>query len=202
MVVFQAEIPKLGNITDKKCGHYRGKNKLPCWNCYGTGKEFTTDWNTARNFSASLTILTRHLAQPGSRTSADFPQLLTLETKTDHDQHGGSLWGVISLKLHNYIKSLDVSSLNNISTSAMVASYEKMFYEAPFLKRYFSTEKLVNGGLALNCHGDRSGIFPDTGWHNANEGYEFECHNIDSPMQQITLIAGLAALHDSARKEI
>ncbi|KKQ48379.1 MAG: hypothetical protein US68_C0035G0003 [Candidatus Shapirobacteria bacterium GW2011_GWE1_38_10] len=201
MIVFQAEIPKLGNITNKKCELCRGHDGLPCWNCYGTGKEITTDWNTARNFSASLTILTSYLAQPSIKTSANFPQLLTLETKTEHDQHGGSLWGVISLKLHNYINSLDTPSLNKISAPAMVASYQKMFFDASFLKRYFFAEKLENGGLALDCHGDRSGIFPDTGWHNNNEGYEFTCHNIDSPMQQIALIAGLAALHDAARKE-
>jgi len=201
MIIFQAEIPKIGNVTDKKCGLCKNHRELPCWNCYGTGREFETDWSIARNFSASLTILTSHLTQPGSKTSANFPQLLTLETKTDYDQHGGSLWGVISLNLHNYIKSLDTSSLNEICTSAMVDCYQKMFIEASFFRHYFSTEKLKNGGLALNCHGDRSGIFPDTGWHNTNEGYEFECHNIDSPIQQIALIAGLAALNDSARKE-
>jgi hypothetical protein len=200
LIIFQAEIPKVGDVTDKKSELHKNNKELHCWNCYGTGKEFKTDWSIVRNFSASLTILTGYLTQPGNKTSANFPQLLTLKTKTDYDQNGGSLWGVISLNLHNYIKSLDASSLNEICTSAMADCYQKMFIKTSFFRHYFSTEKLKNGGLALDCHGDRSGTFPDTGWSNTSEGYEFTYHNVDSPMQQIALITGLAALHDAARK--
>ncbi len=62
-----------------------------------------------------------------------------------------------------------------------------------------------DGFITIDCPGNACGIHPD---HNAglriekDEGYEFTCHNVDSPAQQLTLLAGLAALHDKARKEI
>jgi hypothetical protein len=31
-------------------------------------------------------------------------------------------------------------------------------------------------------------------------GFEFSCHNTDTPMQQLTILASLAALHDLVRK--
>lgn len=200
MLVFQTEIPKLAKPIDEKCRACKGDKHFSCTVCFGVGKEISIDWKTAFNLSASLNVLTRYLSSPSKETSANFPQLITLRTKTDNDQHGGSLWGKISQNLHNHIKSLNEHSLNKIITPAMVVSYQRMFFSASFLKSFFVTERQSNGGLSLNCFGDRSGIFPDEGWSNTNEGYEFTCHNVDSPMQQIALIAGLAALHDSARK--
>lgn len=58
-----------------------------------------------------------------------------------------------------------------------------------------------NGWLNISCPGNACGLNP---WHNAvhnTGGYEFADHNVDTPFQQLTLLAGLAALHDRARKE-
>ena len=60
--------------------------------------------------------------------------------------------------------------------------------------------RLKNGRLIMNCPGDACGIHPENWYEENDKGYEFNCHNVDSPMQQITLLAGLAALHDEARR--
>jgi hypothetical protein len=72
-------------------------------------------------------------------------------------------------------------------------------------KYSFRILRLESGGLCIDCPGDACGIHPDTyAEYDIKEGrgYKFTCHNVDTPMQQITLIAGLAALHDCTRKEI
>jgi len=59
------------------------------------------------------------------------------------------------------------------------------------------------GWLGIGCSGDRTGLHPSSiSSMGAGEGYRFSCHNVDTPMQQIALLAGLAALCDKARKEI
>lgn len=54
----------------------------------------------------------------------------------------------------------------------------------------------------LNCPGNACGIHPVIHWEEGENGYKFSCHNVDTPMQQLTLLAGLATLHDKARQEM
>ena len=73
-------------------------------------------------------------------------------------------------------------------------------------------------------HDFRAGVFSEFGWLNTDcpgnacglnpsldaeydmkkpcHGYKFSCHNVDTAAQQLTLLAGVAALHDKARQEI
>ena len=55
----------------------------------------------------------------------------------------------------------------------------------------------------FDCPGNACGIHPtEVDLRYDLGGYEFSCHNVDSPAQQMALIVGLAALHDMARKEM
>jgi len=59
------------------------------------------------------------------------------------------------------------------------------------------------GGLVFDCPpGNACGIYPSNWDMDKGRGYKFNCHNVDNAAQQITLLAGLATLHDYARKEI
>ena len=62
-----------------------------------------------------------------------------------------------------------------------------------------------DGRFILQCFGNACdvAIYPDhcSDWES---GYatEFNCHNLDAPLQQLTLLAGLATLHELAAKDL
>lgn len=211
-VVFKAEIPQVKRVGERKCPNCKGSKydtdlDRECLYCEGTGKKIYIDWKPAHTLSASLTILTTYLSTLEKETSSKLPQLLTLETITQHDMHGGEFWGTIGLRFHNYLKTQTEESISQIVVPPMKNAYQKMLgASSSSLSGYrFSVLQWKNGALCINCPGDACGINPQ---HDAEysiehgHGYKFDCHNGDTPMQQITLIAGLAALHDCARKEM
>ena len=60
-----------------------------------------------------------------------------------------------------------------------------------------------NGWLSIGCSGDRTGLHPSSfGSIGIGRGYQFSCHNVDTSMQQLTLLVGLATLCDKVRKEM
>ena len=90
---------------------------------------------------------------------------------------------------------------------AMIKTWQKMFPTKKVDKydRYSfrASVDYENGWLNVSCPGDACGLNPANSCGGEDgRGYEFSCHNVDSPMQQLTLIAGLAALCDKAKKEI
>ena len=51
-----------------------------------------------------------------------------------------------------------------------------------------------NGFLTLECPGDACGIYLTHHVRYVGQGCEFSCHNVDSPAQSLTLLAGIASL--------
>lgn len=209
---FLVAIPKIEKKTDKKCPNCNGlgKEKEPyereCLWCKGTGKVYIMDWRLARAVSASFTVFTSMLSVGFCKkdTSAPFPQLLTVKTITGRDMHGGSLSGEVSIPLRNWLASLkDGTNLLEVSQATKM-TYGHMFVGGlrHFSEYYFRAYARENGGFIIDCPGDACGLHP-SGWNRPEgQGYEFSCHNVDTPAQQITLLAGLAVLHEKARREI
>jgi hypothetical protein len=82
---------------------------------------------------------------------------------------------------------------------AMRVACHKMFSVHSFHEDELLT-KNENGRLTIDCPIGRSGLYPSDAWKE--NGRVFSGHNVNNAAQQITLIAGLAALHDKTRKEI
>lgn len=53
--------------------------------------------------------------------------------------------------------------------------------------------------ISLSCPGNSTGLDPEN-LRNPQEGYELSEHNLDSPQQQLTLLMGVAAMHQEADK--
>lgn len=87
---------------------------------------------------------------------------------------------------------------------AMKTAYKRMFGPDHIDEYSFHAYVAYKGGwLNVGCPGNACGLNPTSqGVTEKGKGYEFACHNVDTPAQQITLLAGLAALHDKARKEM
>ena len=79
-------------------------------------------------------------------------------------------------------------------TKAAKSTYQHLFcelrYYSDFNFRAYVGSK--NGGVVFDCPGDACGVYPSI-WPSKN---------VDNAAQQITLLAGLAARHDKARREI
>lgn len=204
---FSIPIPKIKKESERKCTWCGGSGNdnyddRECFMCSGSGKDFEMDWQEAFEVSASLTAFTRLLECCDEDTSASLPQLLTLETFTSKDMHGGSLGASISRPLRKWLSVYSGHNTIPEATKAMMTAHDKMFGLKRFDIHSFKIMVWEDGGLLIDCPGDACGVHPNSHERRAGRGYELTCHNVDSPAQQLTLITGLAAIHDRARKEI
>lgn len=210
---FSANIPLIKKYSGKKCGDCNGSGKDQlredeCLRCMGTGKEWFYDWKLAFTVSASFTTILTWVRFPQKETSCPIPQLMTVETITEDDMHGGSLWGEYSVELCNWMRSLYLQNKDRYEITEMVEAmritHKRMFGKINKFDEHQIWARVAsgNGWLNVSCHGDACGLHPaDDYGPREGRGYKFSCHNVDNPMQQLTLLAGLAALHDKARKE-
>lgn len=214
-VEFLIKIPIVKKETDKNCPYCKGSGQdtlldfeRECLYCEGTGKEHLYDWKPAYTISASFTVFSCLSRHPKKETSATFPQLLTITTITTRELHGGSLSGEFSVPLCNWMDSLRENTAPNRATipemiKAMKVAYSRMLGLTEFEEHYFRASVDYEGGwLNTSCPGNACGLNPVHMRPKKGKGYEFSCHNVDTPVQQITLLASLAALHDRARKEL
>ncbi|MCX6760514.1 MAG: hypothetical protein NTZ84_00170 [Candidatus Nealsonbacteria bacterium] len=197
---FLIKIPEVQKYTDEICPECKGSGNDKHFNgecswCHGKGKHLVFDWKSAYAISASFTVFSMLARFPDIKTSSNMSQLLTIETKTNKEMHGGSLWGIYSPMLCKWLVSIGETEIPEV-VLAMEKAYGKMFGIHGFYEDEFRAHN-NSGWLIIDCPGDRTGIHPSTVW--SDKGCEFSCHNVDSPVQQITLIAGLAALHDKGK---
>jgi hypothetical protein len=210
-VEFVVEIPRIRQKTDKSCPHCNGSGrddffKRKCDRCKGTGTEHIDDWKPAYAVSASFTVFFTFSFHPGEETSSSLIQLMIVRTVTHGDMHGGSIGGEFSVPLCNWMDSLREKGESNIveMVEAMQITHRQIWgILEPYRKYYFRASVDYEGGwLNTSCPGNACGLNPVHMGPRKGQGYEFSCHNVDSPAQQLELIASLAALHDKARKEI
>ena len=204
-IAFRVEIPKIKKLTDKKCRQCGGSGKddlrgEECLFCDGKGKDHIIDWHRAEAISASFSIFLMVLGHCEKDTSAPFPQLMLVETITRRDIHGGSLGGEISIPLRRWL--ISACSREDLSevVSAMKAAYGKMF-GLRYNEFSFRVDVRECGGFIMDCPGDACGLHPTDWYMRDGEGYRFSCHNVDTALQQLALLAGLAVLHDRARQK-
>jgi len=211
---FSVNIPLIKKYSGKKCEDCKGsgKDRLrddECLRCGGTGKEWFYDWKLAFTVSASFTTIFCWMRFPKKETSSRFPQLMTVFTITEDDMHGGSLGGEYSVELCNWMRSLYQQRGKEYElvemVEAMKIAEKEMLGKINKFNEYHIWARIESesGWLNVSCPGDACGLHPGNSFGpKEGRGYEFACHNVDNPMQQITLLAGLAALHDKARREM
>lgn len=203
---FAIELPTIKVTTDRACDRCDGTGRdadydESCILCEGGGKKFRYDWRRADEISTSLSILTLRLPYYDHDVPTAFPQLMTFETSAGH--RNSSLHGEIGIPFQRWLASFPDNTWFPGAVAAMETAYKKMFGPHVGMVAQHSFEmRPQNGGLITSCPGEGCGINP-AGWNfREGKGYEFSSHNVDTPAQQLTLLAGLAALHDIARREI
>lgn len=205
---FRITLPVVRIFSKWKCrdcrgsGHNKSYNRM-CIACNGKGRENSFDYNRAYAISASFTVFSAlaYYLDEAAETTSSIPQILNVQTVTIRDMHGGSLSGEYSVFLGRYLSGLPVGTSVEKMVRAMKRAYKIMDQGLGPLPRFGASVDSDNGWLNVDCPGDACGLHPSHGLEDGR-GYEFSCHNVDTPQQQLTLLAGLAALHDKARREI
>lgn len=203
---FFVPIPRVRVKTKRQCSNCKGSGKDKrigrdeCLHCDGIGVEHDYLWHEAYAISASLTVLFMIIEFQEVETNCKLPQLLTVHTITDRGSHGGSLGGMYSVAFCDWLSTFEPHTKIVEMAEAMKLAYGRMLGRKYFnISRFDGTVADENGWLNVSCPGNACGLHPSSGLVSRGEGYEFSSHNVDSPAQQLTLLAGLAALHDKAR---
>lgn len=163
-------------------------------------------WNHIVSYSATFTILFRLLNIYDQKTTSELSQLMMIRAITEEGLSGGEICGVFSQKIYFWMKRLASKKseygVNDVER-VMRLVYERLFATyGLYNQRDFMAEIHEDGGFHADIPGNSCGLDPSL-THGIKEGmgYEFCPHNVDGIGQQLTLLAGLAALHDKARKE-
>lgn len=203
-VVCTGHLPQVRWNTKSRCSYCKGGKRAPhsdqeCPDCRGSGKAYELKWTPAFALSASLNALF-FLAKFHEGETIPLPQLLTLTLVTQCGMHGGSLGGDFSQPLVDWLRARRPGEqIPEMMTAMRIAHDRMMGKQARFIARHEAYVQ-KDGWLLANCGG--GSIHPAYGWIEKAGGYEFTCHNVDSPVQQLTLLAGLAALHDRVDREL
>ncbi len=208
-VTYQLAVPRVlttcGGLACDRCGglgevEFMGFVET-CDDCDGGKLKTVHHWTDALALSLTLTTLSSawFYLPPKKVVETGRVQLLSFTTVTERRQNGGSLGGSFSPSLVRWlVANPDLSSVER----AMRETFGHCLgtSEDGFMSRFRVWNR--NGWLILDCPGDACGIHPSEQYSDSGVrgGYDFSCHNVDSPVQQLTLLAGLAALHDEARR--
>lgn len=203
---FRAALPRVKKFKEDICRECNGKCEdeleFKCFRCYGTGHEVYFDRIPVHAISASLTILTDFINHfpPEQNTSSKQVQL-TAPTVHILDR-AFPLGGNCSIEFAQWLNSHKDSELVE-PTQAVKTAWRMMMGEADdFTDWHLQAMTHDDGRLRISCPGDACEIFCDPMRSEKGRGHTFADHNMDSPIQQLTLLAGLAATETLARQEL
>jgi len=197
--------PLVRKLTDEVCHFCKGtgwdeSREDTCLYCNGERNEIKYDYTKVYAVSATLTVLFELMRFPGFETTSTFPQLICIQTETVKGPHGGSLSGEYGQEVVAWLRRREPGEISEM-VSAMRIVWEKMDGRMKDFDRLsFNANLSNNGWLCIDCPGDRCGLNPSSSYAKRGDGFKFSCHNTDTPMQQLVLLASLAALHDLVRK--
>jgi hypothetical protein len=208
-VEFLIALPQTKWKTDQPCEECTGsgvdqfRDGEKCYWCKGDGKKREISYSAVEAISASLNIAFTTLSLYEEEVSSRLPQLMTIMLATERGMNGASLGGNFTPSFSYWLKASEEDQrVCLLVIEAMKKAYDRMWGIEGYDSYDFRADLKSGGGLCTSCPGDACGIHPSS-WSSVGQddtGYEFSCHNTDTFLQQITLLSGLACLHDLARK--
>lgn len=202
---FRIAMPAIERPSGRLCPSCNGSGETEyqstCIRCNGRGKETVLSWTAADATKANLAIFFDLARMNEMETSASKKQIFEIWSGCRDNCH--SLGGYYSPAFMRWLDQFPTWTEFPEVEEAMRQTYLFMFHERrrKMLIFDFKAKLLHPGYLTLDCPGDACGIHPSRHGNTSDRGCEFTCHNLDSAAQQLTLLAGLAALHDQVRKE-
>jgi hypothetical protein len=206
---YRLNLPIIRRNTDETCEECNGtkeRHGCDCHYCSATGRKSVIDWKEALALSASMVVF-MELLESAHETLRDHTpneqQILTLNLMVRLGQHGGSLYGRYSPHFIKFLKSYGEDVDFELAKKAMKRVNRYMWQSRKPEDDHYDMFRMrawqnLPGNLILDVPGDACGIHPSPFVHDIpdGEGDEFTCHNVDSSLQQLTLVTGLAAMCD------
>jgi len=168
-------------------------------------------------YAESYSLLFRALNYaPAARHDSDTArvQLLQLESsysKESHGFHGAPMGGKSAPALRHWMERRHPKRprLRKVEEAMrdVYAHLSDFLQEEGISKRslegMFTASIGEKGGFGLNTLGNACDVSTMDWWNTEDGcGHRLGCHNLDTPIQQISLLAGFAALHDMAAKAL
>ena len=184
------------------CDGIRGGEEDPCRLCQGKGQITKHDYNLLCPIGASIALLTHMLrynpwAIAENAGEPNLPlQLMHATTWAGIDRQ--SIGAKVNPVLEQWLASIEGSVLEPIR-SAMQSCYETLLPSStePQANHSFQVSHM-RGLIHLTCPGNACGLDPSSMGHVVGSGYELSPHNVDTGVQVLTLLAGLATISDIA----
>lgn len=168
------------------------------------GEKERTGKGTATAVRTTLSILFSLLDFcPEEDTEYRVSQLVIIDGfLVQNDLHGGSLSATITPAMTPFLSSPSVESLKSIQDSMRTA--DEYMWQEKKRKKLFASDFRVHYQEPTKIHltvpGDACALDPAFGdYDGASYGYRLVPHNVDSGMQQLSLLMGLARLNELGR---
>ena len=166
-----------------------------CLRCDGSGRKHVYDWRAAYLTSTSLFFLFNVLDLCEDSTAKELQHVI-IYLMSDPGRDGNSVVGCFSIDLSDYLRQGSFDLMRVILPEVVQAM--KVTYALILKLRKYDTHSFIadvrDGFLSLSCPGDACGIHLSDHHDAPGKGREFMCHNVDSPLQALTLLAGISAL--------
>jgi len=205
---FIGRLPRVRVKSRRKCFSCEGsgsQHREACFSCDGTGKDYDLKRRHAEALAMSIGLLLSPFEYNEHETGSRDSQLLTVHLYIS--EQGAPIGGTVGVPLHRWAREYPQYSELTNCTDAMKQAYGRMMGESRVRPNYpFGCRAMVYSShhhISLDCPGNACGVYglPDDD-PGDNNGYRLSCHNVDNPTQQLTLLTGLAALHDRADREM
>jgi len=203
---FAIKPPTIRIISHEACEHCgdSGKDENTgtgrCLYCEGRGRKMEWDWREAHLANVSLALLLFILDTPPEvDTSSTYDQIATVETGWARERHFIS--GHISKKAFEVLKR-GAQKFVPKAKKAMIEADAMMMGKINFHDDY-SFRARIDDNFILECPGQACGVYTTDGARrdlSSLRAIDYHCHNVDSPIQTLTLLAGLSAFFGGVRQ--
>ncbi len=214
-VPFVIPLPKVLRNTGMVCQECDGIGKQEygdsCVWCHGKKGRMVYDWYEAFATTASLQLLFWFLdigyEEEMPTPSPQTPQILRLNLCADRNMHGSSLGGDLSRDGLQLLRSLILESSRTEKVeerikNSLIRSWKHMMRNNEWDDFNLRAEIREDANLFITCPGDAAGVYTV----NENRflrdcGCGITCHNMDTPAQALTCLAGLAVFCEELEKK-
>lgn len=206
-VTYQINLPSVIYKSNFACGRCGGTGKrLPlekynerCYDCSGSGFEIYRDYIKIDEVCFSLSMLLRALEFPTENGDVDTKekQLFTLSSCCIHEAHGHSVGGYASPEFIRFLESFSTSYEENVNFPSVVETMRhthlQLYGEVGKYDRFGCYTR--GGQIVLDCPGDACQIHTEMSRTIGDKrGEGITCHNLDTAMQQLTLLSGMGEI--------
>ncbi len=157
----------------------------------------------SRTLMTLLIALARTSYEPSIASNETAERTFTVRAEHRAEGYGHAVHGYIGTSFLNYLQAYADGEGRKALPESVVAAIRAGWggsgmeeYDLP----YFTAEVRADGAFSLQCPGDACDLSVyDTLWHEDTYA-SFSCHNLDTPRQQLALVAGLAMLSRLVRE--